>query len=124
MLESIMCCPCDQVLKRQLKNYIFHDISKVLKLNFILPRTFAILITLTPGSRNEPIECQNAKVRIAVLPIMDVKTLWNSPQELLEQAYLLGEFTHEWLYNPTYTEYQPLYSTDNEWTIVKYVMEV
>jgi hypothetical protein len=124
MLESMMCRPCNQVLKRQLKNNILYDISKVLKLNFIYQRMFAISITLTRGSQNEFIEYQKAKVRIAVLPIIDVKTLWNSPWELLEQAYLLQEFTPEWLHNPTYTESQPLYSTDNEWTIVKYVMEV
>jgi hypothetical protein len=34
----------------------------------------AVLFTLTPGCRNKFIDCQKAKVRIAVLPIMDVKT--------------------------------------------------
>jgi hypothetical protein len=34
----------------------------------------AVLIRLTPGRRNEFIDCQKAKVGIAVLPIMDVKT--------------------------------------------------
>jgi len=47
----------------------------------------AVLITLTPGHRNEFIDCQKAKVLIAVLPIMDVKTGWNSTLELLERAY-------------------------------------
>jgi len=55
----------------------------------------AVLVTLTPGRRNEYIECQKAKVRIAVLPIMDVKTLWNYTLELLERAYRGREFTHE-----------------------------
>jgi len=41
----------------------------------------------------------NAKVRIAVLPILDVKTLWNWTLELLERAYRLHEFTREWLQN-------------------------
>ena len=53
----------------------------------------AVLITLTLGRRNEFIECQKAKVRIAVRPIMDVKTLWNSTLELLERANQLWEFT-------------------------------
>jgi len=44
------------------------------------------LITLTPGHRNEFIECQNAKVRIAELPIMDVKTPWNTLLKLLKRA--------------------------------------
>jgi len=84
----------------------------------------AVLITLTPGHRKQFIDCQKAKVRIAVLPIMDVKTSWNSTLELLERAYRLWEFTREWLQNPKYTEYWPLFTTEDEWTIVKYVMEV
>jgi hypothetical protein len=84
----------------------------------------AVLIMLTPGRRNEFIDCQKAKVPIAVLPIMDVKTHWNSSLELLERAYRLWEFTQEWLQNPKYREYRPLFTTQDEWTIVKYVMEV
>jgi len=84
----------------------------------------AVLITRTPGRRNEFIDCQKAKVRIAVLPIMDVKTCWNSTLELLERAYRLREFTHEWLQNPQYSKNRPLFTTQDEWTIVKYVMEV
>jgi hypothetical protein len=83
-----------------------------------------VLITLTPCRRNEFIDCQNAKVRNAVLPIMDVKTRWNSTLVLLERAYRLREFTREWLQHPKYTEYRPLFTTPDEWTIVKYVMEV
>jgi len=84
----------------------------------------AVWITLTPGRRNEFIDWQRAKVRIAVLLIMDVKTRWNSTLELLERAYRLREFTREWLQNPKYSEYRPLFTTQDEWTIVKYVMEV
>ena len=84
----------------------------------------AILITLTPGRRNEFIDCQKAKVHIAVLPIMDVKTRWNSSLELLDRAYCLWEFTREWLQNLKYSDHWPLFTTQDEWTIVKYVMEV
>jgi len=84
----------------------------------------AVLITLTPGRRNEFIDCQKAKVWIAVLPIMDVKTCWNSTLELLERAYRMREFTWEWLKNPKYSDYWLLFTTQDEWTIVKYVMEV
>jgi len=45
----------------------------------------AVLITLTPGRRNEFIDRQKAKVKIAVLPIMNVTTQWNSTLELLER---------------------------------------
>jgi hypothetical protein len=84
----------------------------------------AVLITLTPGRQNEFIDCPKAKVRIVVLPIMDMKTRWNSTLELLERAYCLREFTREWLHNPKYAEYRPIFTAQNEWTIVKYVMEV
>jgi hypothetical protein len=84
----------------------------------------AVLITLTPGRRNEFIDSQKAKVGIAVLRIMDVKTGSNSIQEWLERAYRLREFTREWLQNLKYREYQPLFTTQDEWTSVNHVMEV
>jgi len=55
----------------------------------------AVLITLTPGRRNEFIDCQQDNVRIAVQLFMDVNTHWNSTLELLEQAYRIGEFARE-----------------------------
>jgi hypothetical protein len=82
------------------------------------------LITLTPGCRNEFIDCQKANVRIAVLPMMDAKTPCNSTLELLERAYRLRKFTREWLKNPEYCNYRPFFTTQDEWTIVKYVTEV
>jgi len=84
----------------------------------------AVLITLTPGRRKEFIDCWNAKVPIAVPPIMDVMTRLDSSLELLEDAYRSREFTRQWLQNLRYTDYQPLFTTQDEWTIVKYVMEV
>jgi hypothetical protein len=83
-----------------------------------------VLITLTLCRQNEFIDCDNANVRIAVLPIMDMKTCWNSTLEQIERADRLREFTRKWLPNPQYSEYQPLFSTQDEWTIVKYVKEV
>jgi len=79
---------------------------------------------LTPGPRNEFIDFLQAKMRIAVLPRMDVKTQWNSTLELLERAYWLREFTCKSLRNPKSSDYWPLFTTQNEWTIIKYVMEV
>jgi hypothetical protein len=84
----------------------------------------AVLITLAPGRGNEFILCQKEKLRIAVLPIMDLKTRWNSTLEVLEWAYKLREFTRECLQNPKYIEYWPLFTTQDEWTIVNYIMEV
>jgi len=55
---------------------------------------------------------------------MDVKTHWNSTLELVERAYRLREFTREWLQNPKYAQYRPLFTTQDESTIVKYVMKV
>ena len=55
---------------------------------------------------------------------MDVKTEWNSTLELLEWAYRSCEFTQELPKNPEYSDYHPLITTEDEWTMVKYVMEV
>jgi hypothetical protein len=55
---------------------------------------------------------------------MDVKIRWNSTLELLEHAYRLREFTREWLKNAKYSDDQPVFTTQDEWTIVKCVMEV
>jgi hypothetical protein len=55
---------------------------------------------------------------------MYVKTGWNSTLELLEHGYRLCEFTRAWLKTPKYCDYWPLFTTQDEWTIVKYVMEV
>jgi len=85
---------------------------------------FAVLITLTPGHRNKFIDWQKAKVRIAVLEIIDVKIHWDSTLELLERAYWLWEFPPERLQNQKYSNYWPLFTTKEEWTIAKYVMEV
>jgi len=84
----------------------------------------AVLITITPGRRNEFIHCQHAKVHIAVLLIMDVLTRWNSTVEVLDCAYCLPEFTLEWLQTSKYADYRPLFTTPIEWTICKYIMEV
>jgi hypothetical protein len=97
---------------------------KALKLTFIKQRMLAELSMLTPGRRNEFIDCQKAKVRIVVLPIIDVKTPWNTTLEWLERAYRLREFTGKWLQNPKYRAYWALFTTQDERTIVKYVMEV
>jgi len=85
---------------------------------------FALLITLTLGCRNKFIDCHNAKVRIVAIPVLDVKTCWNSILQLFERAFRLRELTCEWLQHPQYSDYWPLFTTQDEWTIVKYVMEV
>ena len=84
----------------------------------------ALLIKLTLGRLNEFIDCQTAKVRIAVLHIVVVKTHWNSTMELLKCTYRLREITGEWLRHPKYCNYWPLFTTQNELTIVIYMIEV
>jgi hypothetical protein len=54
---------------------------------------------------------------------MDVKILWNTTQEFLKWAYQLQEFTPKWLQNTKYSNYRPLFTTHDEWAIVKYYME-
>jgi len=70
-----------------LGKYVFQDILKDLKLTFISQRILAVLITPTPGHRNDFIDCEKPKVLIAALPIMEVKIQWNWILELLERAY-------------------------------------
>jgi hypothetical protein len=65
---------------------------------------FSELITLTPGRRNTFIDCHTAKVWIAVLHHMDVKTRWNWGPELQERTHQLREFTRKWLKNPKYND--------------------
>jgi hypothetical protein len=43
---------------------------------------------------------------------------------LLECAFRVREFTREPLQNPKYSEYRPLFTTQDDWTTVNYVMEV
>jgi len=54
---------------------------------------------------------------------MDKKTQWNQTVEVLEHAYRLREFTCQLIKYPKYREYQPLFTTQDEWTIAKYIME-
>jgi hypothetical protein len=113
MLESTRCRRCGRVWQRSLRQYEFQDIVNDLKLTFIKQRMIAVLITLTPGRRNEFIDCQEAKVRIAVLPILGVKTCRNTTLQLLERAYWLREFPCEWLSNATYSDYRLLCTTQD-----------
>jgi hypothetical protein len=56
--------------------------------------------------------------------MMDVKNRWNSTLELLKSASELCEFKCEWLKTPKYNDYHPFFTTQDEWTVVKYFMEV
>jgi len=70
------------------------------------------------------IECQNGPLRTSEIRIMDVNKHWISTLQFLECTYQLREFRREWLHNPKFSNYQPLLTTQDEWMIVKYVMEV
>jgi len=61
---------------------------------------------------------------IAVLPVMDLKTRSNSKMEWLERPYWLQEFTRKRLNNQTYSNYRSLFTTQDEWTMVVYVMDM
>jgi hypothetical protein len=87
-------------------------------------RMLPVLLTVTPGRREEYIQCQKANVRIAVHPIILVKTLWNSTLQLLKRSYCSRVFTREWRAKQKYTDYWLRFTTQDEWTIVKYVMDV
>jgi len=55
---------------------------------------------------------------------MDVIWLWNLTLELLERAYRFQEFTRVCLQNRSYNDPWPQFTTQDEWTIVKDIMEV
>jgi len=84
----------------------------------------AVLIMLTLSCRNEIFDCQIAKVRFAELPLKDVEKQWDLILEWLEQDYQLPELTRELLSIPKYSDYWPLFTTQDEWNIFKYVMDV
>jgi hypothetical protein len=52
------------------------------------------------------------------------KKHWHSTLELLKHAYLLPEFTLERVQNSKCNIYQAMFTTQDDWTIMKYVMEV
>jgi hypothetical protein len=59
----------------------------------IQQRMLVGLIMLTPGHQNKFIDCQQAKVQIAVEPVMDVEIQWNLTVELFQLAYRMRIFT-------------------------------
>jgi len=77
------------------------------------------LVTVTSS-----LPVKHANVCIVVLPMMNVNTCWNSTLVLIERNPILREFTSEWLQHPDSSHYRPLVTTQDEWTIVTYVMEV
>jgi len=81
------------------------------------------VITLTPGHRNEFIDWQEATLCTTVLPIMNVNTHVNSTLGLLERVYGLREFTHKWLQYTICSDYRPLFTAQDNWTIVQYITE-
>jgi len=84
----------------------------------------AVLIMLTTGCQNEFIECQKAHVCIVEVLIIQAKCRQYLTVELPARAFRSQEFGPERLQNPIYSECRPLSTTQNEWTFVKYVMEV
>lgn len=43
--------------------------------------------------------------------------------EFLEQVYWLLEITREWLKNPKYRHYHPLFKMQHQWTVVRHIMD-
>jgi len=58
------------------------------------------------------------------LPIMDVTTVWDSTLELLKWALTLQELTPKWHTNPKCKDYRLLFTMQDKWTVIKYIIEV
>ena len=76
----------------------------------------------SPKRRDDYLETQRGKEHIAVTLILDVKTRWNSTLAMLERAYRLKSYTYCWLNG--YPQYQSLFTTEDEWKAVEYVLQV
>lgn len=70
----------------------------------------AVMIIMTPYSVNESIDCQKCMIWIPVLPLMDVKTWWNSALLKRKWAYWLCKFNHNWRNYQKDSPIQPLFA--------------
>jgi len=104
--------------------YVFQHNLNLQKLTYKEQRMLTVVIMLTPGQRNEFIHWHQAKVDIAVQPFMEMKTYRNSTGELFNCTNRLREMTDEWLNIPKYRDYGALFTTEDKWMIVNYVMVV
>jgi len=76
------------------------------------------------GCPKKFIHCQKAKVRITVLPIMNLWTHWTSTLEFLERAYWLQEFTRKGLQIPKSSGNWPFFATYDKLSFLQYIMDV
>jgi hypothetical protein len=83
-----------------------------------------VFITMTPGQLKEFPDCQMTNVRIAVRLNIYAMTCWNPTLEFHKRSYPLSEVTCKLLKNPKYNYYRQLFTAQDEWTVVKYVMQV
>ena len=82
----------------------------------------AVVVNGSPTRRNNYLEIQKGAEQIAVTLILDVKTRWNSTLAMLERAYRLKTYTYRWLIQ--YPQYKSLFTTEEEWRAVEYVLQV
>jgi hypothetical protein len=82
----------------------------------------AVVVNSSPRRRDDFLGKQKGKELIAVTLILDVKTRWNSTLAMVEKAYRLQPYMCLWLVD--YPQFSPLFTTDEEWNAVEYVLQV
>ena len=84
----------------------------------------AILVNSSPKHCDSYLALQKGRELIVVTLILDVKTHWNSTLATLERAYWLRPYMCQRLLNDEFLGFWPLYTTEDEWQAVEYVLEV
>jgi hypothetical protein len=123
MLQSTSCRPWDQVYQRFLRQYLFQRVLERPGTEFQIAVNGCDINSADTKLSKRVYLLSKCPIHITVLPIMNLKIERNLRPQWLEQAYRLWEFTIKWLNIPNYHDYRLLFTIQDEWTILKCIME-